>query len=181
MYVTFCLDLLSVMARTASDMTSDELELTLPLSLSRFLRLQLLLSHHRIAPPIPPPGRHPFLYSPSAPPPPPTSSSSISVPNPIHHLTFSLPPSPTGEFSDYTARYHSLQESDRLTLLQTILWLLDPDPLHGGKKGEKEARWATRLVGIEHLLDVPFVGLSNGQTRRARLALALLKKPKLLM
>ncbi|KAL7417472.1 P-loop containing nucleoside triphosphate hydrolase protein [Mrakia frigida] len=153
----------------------------------RKVLLDLLLTHHRLSPPIPPPGRHPFLYSPAPSKPhastiAPLATSALSPPPiPIHHLTFSLPPSPTGEFSDYTARYHALFESDRHTLLQTIKWILDPDPLHGGKKGEEEARWATKAVGIEHLLEVPFVGLSNGQTRRARLALALLKKPQLLV
>lgn len=170
----------------------EELELTsffpsFPGSSSRFPSRQLLLTHHRLSPPIPPPGRHPFLYSPAPSKPhastiAPLATSALSPPPiPIHHLTFSLPPSPTGEFSDYTARYHALFESDRHTLLQTIKWILDPDPLHGGKKGEEEARWATKAVGIEHLLEVPFVGLSNGQTRRARLALALLKKPQLLV
>lgn len=62
-----------------------------------------------------------------------------------------------------------------------MLFLLDPDPLLGGKKGGDKARAAARRVGIEHLLDVPFVGLSNGQTRRARLAIGLLKAPRLLI
>lgn len=62
-----------------------------------------------------------------------------------------------------------------------MLFVLDPDPLNGGKKGEEKAREVARVVGVEHLLDVPFVGLSNGQTRRARMALALLLDPKFLV
>lgn len=108
----------------------------------------------------------------------PASSTSL-----IRHLTFSAPPSPSGDFYDYTARYHALHEFDRLTLLQKMLFVLDPDPdpRTGGKKGAEKAREVAAMVGIEHLLSVPFLGLSNGQTKRARIALALLSDPKFLI
>lgn len=131
---------------------------------------QILQAHHRLSPPVPPPGRHPFLASL-----PPTT-----VP-PIKHLLFAQPP-PSGEFVDFTARYGALHEDDTLTLLQKLLFVADPgDPLTGGKHGAAEARAVARKVGVEHLLDVPFVGLSNGQTRRARMAMALLRSPALLI
>ncbi|CED84344.1 Predicted transporter (ABC superfamily) [Phaffia rhodozyma] len=133
--------------------------------------VEVLLNHHRLSPYVGPPGRHPFLYSETEP----------SSPSSIYHLKFSTPPSPSGDFSDYTARYHTLHESDRLTLLEKMLWALDPDPLTGGKKGGERAREVAKLVGVEHLLDTPFVGLSNGQTRRARMALGLLSDPKFLV
>lgn len=99
----------------------------------------------------------------------------------IKHLLFAQPPA-SGEFQNYTARYGALHEDDTLTLLEKLLFIADPgDPLTGGKRGAAEARAVARKVGIEHLLDVPFVGLSNGQTRRARMAMALLHSPKLLI
>lgn len=131
---------------------------------------QILQAHHRLSPPVPPPGRHPFLDSL-----PPSSTP------PIQHLLFAQAPA-SGEFQDYTARYGTLFEDDRLTLRQKLQFAIDPgDPLTGGKKGAEEARQAARKVGIEHLLDVPFVGLSNGQTRRARMAVALIRSPRLLI
>jgi ABC-type molybdenum transport system ATPase subunit/photorepair protein PhrA len=36
-------------------------------------------------------------------------------------------------------------------------------------------------LGLKHLLDLPLVALSNGQTRRARIVKALLAQPELLL
>lgn len=131
---------------------------------------QVVQGHHRLDPPVPPPGRHPFLAS--------LPPSTVPA---IKHLLFAQPPA-SGEFQNYTARYGALHEDDVLTLLEKLLFIADPgDPLTGGKRGAAEARAVARKVGIEHLLDVPFVGLSNGQTRRARMAMALLHSPKLLI
>lgn len=40
---------------------------------------------------------------------------------------------------------------------------------------------ATKLLGISHMLDFSFMKLSNGQTRRARIARALLTNPEMLI
>lgn len=45
----------------------------------------------------------------------------------------------------------------------------------------QEAEDAAHLLGLENLLTQPFVQLSNGQTRRLMIAIALIKKPKLLI
>jgi hypothetical protein len=131
---------------------------------------QVVQGHHRLDPPVPPPGRHPFL----------TSLPPSTVPA-IRHLLFAQPPA-SGEFQNYTARYGALHEDDTLTLLEKLLFIADPgDPLTGGKRGAVEARAVARKVGIAHLLDLPVVCLSNGQTRRARMAMALLHSPRLLI
>jgi ABC-type Mn2+/Zn2+ transport system ATPase subunit len=39
----------------------------------------------------------------------------------------------------------------------------------------------TEKLELKHLLDLPLVALSNGQTRRARIAKALLRQPDLLL
>ncbi len=46
---------------------------------------------------------------------------------------------------------------------------------------EAELLKITQLLSITHLLDHPFVTLSNGETRRMLLAISLLKKPKVLL
>jgi len=39
----------------------------------------------------------------------------------------------------------------------------------------------TEKLGLKHLLDLPLVALSNGQTRRARIIKALLEQPEILL
>jgi ABC-type molybdenum transport system ATPase subunit/photorepair protein PhrA len=39
----------------------------------------------------------------------------------------------------------------------------------------------TDKLGLKHLLDLPLVALSNGQTRRARIVKALLEQPDILL
>jgi ABC-type molybdenum transport system ATPase subunit/photorepair protein PhrA len=39
----------------------------------------------------------------------------------------------------------------------------------------------TESLGLKHLLDLPLVALSNGQTRRARIVKALLEQPEILL
>ncbi|EIW72011.1 hypothetical protein TREMEDRAFT_25255 [Tremella mesenterica DSM 1558] len=120
----------------------------------RKLAVETLLSRHRISP-NPPPGAFPYL----------TETSQT-----IRHLAFARPP-PSGEFIDFTARYGALQEEDRLTFRDQL------------KKygSSKEIENVSKTLGISHLLDLPGVSLSSGQTRRARIASALLTKPGLLL
>jgi len=92
---------------------------------------------------------------------------------PIRHLAFARPP-PTGEFTDFTARYGSLQEEDRLTFRDTLS-ALHPTP------SVSDIERVSKLMNINHLLDLPFVSFSSGQTRRARIAAGLLSKPALLI
>ena len=79
-----------------------------------------------------------------------------------------------GAFYDYTARYGAVREDDRLTLRETLF-------PHMTDASDRLAldNFAERL-DLKHLLDLPFIVLSNGQTRRARVAKALLSKPELL-
>ena len=136
----------------------------------RLSEYQTLLSRHRIDPIIPPPGPFPYLTS--------VSSSryftlTSTSPKPIRHLAFARPP-PTGEFTDYTARYGALQEEDKLSFRQTLSALAtSPSP--------EEISRVAKTMAIDHLLDLPSVSLSSGQTRRARIAAALLTRPVLLL
>ena len=36
-------------------------------------------------------------------------------------------------------------------------------------------------LGLKHLMDLPLIALSNGQTRRARIARAVMKTPEVLL
>jgi ABC-type molybdenum transport system ATPase subunit/photorepair protein PhrA len=91
----------------------------------------------------------------------------------VRHLAFARPPT-TGEFTDFTARYGALQEEDKLSFRQTLS-ALHPAP------SSAEIERAADIMRITHLLDLPSVSLSSGQTRRARIAAALLTRPALLL
>ena len=133
--------------------------------------LETLLSRHRIHPISPPPGPFPYIThitTPST-----TPTSSINHSKPVRHLAFARPP-PSGEFTDFTARYGALQEDDKLSFRQTLS-ALDPAPM------QEAIEDVARVMQIHHLLDLPSVSLSSGQTRRARIAAALLTKPILLL
>jgi molybdate transport system ATP-binding protein len=73
----------------------------------------------------------------------------------------------------YQQRFNFIEPDDDLTLGQF---------LHAGTSTTEEAieRVTTRL-GIAHLRGLSFIKLSNGQTRRARIARALLGHPELLI
>ncbi|KAK4684046.1 hypothetical protein P7C73_g6157, partial [Tremellales sp. Uapishka_1] len=128
----------------------------------RKLAVDTLLSRHRIQPAQPPPGPFPYLT---------TLSNRDS--RPIRHLAFARPP-PSGDFTDFTARYGSLQEEDKQTFREALS-NLDPSP------SKQEIDHVAHTMRISHLLDMPFVSFSSGQTRRARIASALLTRPVLLV
>ncbi len=83
----------------------------------------------------------------------------------------------SGDFYDFTARYGAVREEDRVTLRETIF------SHESSKSGDWKRQFAV-LAGqldLEHLLDLPMVTLSNGQTRRARIMKALLARPEILL
>lgn len=82
-----------------------------------------------------------------------------------------------GEFEDYTARYFYLRDEDKVTTRQHLEQSLSV-PIEGDTDVVLET---AKLLQVDHLLDLPLVALSNGQTRRARILRALLAKPELLV
>ncbi|KAF5346859.1 hypothetical protein D9756_010558 [Leucocoprinus leucothites] len=109
-----------------------------------------------------------------------------------------------GAFYDYTARYGAIRDEDALTLRESMFPESipedKPDPLATSpfekpkvKKRafeevvqleEEERKLFDTLVkemDLERLLDLPLVALSNGQTRRARIVRAVLRKPELML
>jgi ABC-type molybdenum transport system ATPase subunit/photorepair protein PhrA len=146
--------------------------------------MQTLLSRHRIYPPVPPPGPFPHLAVLQNAPQSSTGADSSTLaqesslsnteqPRRVRHLAFARPP-PSGEFTDFTARYGALQEEDRLSFRETLS-ALQPAPTSA------EIERVVSMMRISHLLDLPSVSLSSGQTRRARIAVALLTNPALLL
>lgn len=117
---------------------------------------------HKLHPPIPAPGAFPYINN--------LPSTGIT---PIRHLTFARP-SASGGFTDYTARYGALQEEDKQSLFE-FYSELDPAPT------SEAIHAVAQALRITHLLDVPFIGLSSGQTRRARIAAGLLTQAKCLL
>ena len=76
-----------------------------------------------------------------------------------------------GGFYDYTAKYGAMRDGDGKTLRESF------DEVEAGK--EKDA--LLEQLGLKELLDVPVIALSNGQTRRARIAKAILHRPEVLL
>ena len=84
-----------------------------------------------------------------------------------------------GAFVDFTARYGAVRDEDKVTLREALL-----SEVSSGSDDSREGEELRRLVerlDLTRLLDLPFIVLSNGQTRRARIAKALLSKPELLL
>ncbi|GAA5899621.1 uncharacterized protein JCM6883_005276 [Sporobolomyces salmoneus] len=77
-----------------------------------------------------------------------------------------------GEFGDYTSRYYSIREEDQLTTREHLKQTAE------GEVEDQEVVALAKLLKMEELLELPLITLSNGQTRRARILRALLKKPK---
>jgi ABC-type molybdenum transport system ATPase subunit/photorepair protein PhrA len=98
-----------------------------------------------------------------------------------------------GAFYDYTARYGAVRDEDRITLQEALFSEYGGAKLRGNEVEEsnlaqkdvlKEESGLDTLadrLDLTRLLDLPMVVLSNGQTRRARIARALLGKPEILL
>ncbi|KAJ5966598.1 ABC transporter [Penicillium waksmanii] len=84
-----------------------------------------------------------------------------------------------------SARYESLREETDWTVEQFLRGQTSLNPMEGEEKGtvrdEKLLEEVITDLRLGALLDMPVANLSNGQTRRARIAKALLKKPELLL
>lgn len=87
-------------------------------------------------------------------------------------------PSQIGEFTDYTARFGALQEEDQVTLKEHLEEFMKDNEL---RVDADQIQDVARRLRLEDLLERPLIGLSNGQTRRARIARALLKQPPVLI
>jgi ABC-type sugar transport system ATPase subunit len=151
--------------------------------------VQTLVGNMRISPP-PPGGPLPSL-----------SLKSRPINEAVCFVSFAHRPRASGgAFYDYTARYGAVRDEDRVTLRQSMFpeesglirdsikpFIVDK-PLcerqDVSSKLEARARRFEELIeklGLTHLLDLPLVALSNGQTRRARIVKALLERPDILL
>ncbi|KAI0343574.1 P-loop containing nucleoside triphosphate hydrolase protein [Trametopsis cervina] len=161
---------------------------SLPSSGSKTSLLRALTGHLRIHPPPPPPhGLFPFL----------------AHTDPLAHVRLvsfaHRPRGAGGAFYDFSARYGAVRDEDKRTLRETFFpelakplhTLAIPDLLQRTEQQEVDARDEegkrrlledlTSELGLTPFLDLPLVALSNGQTRKARIAKALLEQPALLI
>ncbi|MCE7061438.1 ATP-binding cassette domain-containing protein [Dyadobacter sp. CY343] len=89
----------------------------------------------------------------------------------------------------YQQRFHAYEAERAPTLRAVLTDQLKPVgtvddksvELKPSKVTQEELAKVSELLSLTHLLDHPFVTLSNGETRRMLLAKSLLKKPRLLM
>ncbi|KAJ7624902.1 P-loop containing nucleoside triphosphate hydrolase protein [Roridomyces roridus] len=139
----------------------------------------MLMGHLRIHPAPPPPGGlYPFLSTPGTDP-----QKSVSI------VSFAHTRAVGGAFYDYTARYGAVREEDRITLRESMFPEMVQDLKSQTRVKIEEERevdyklfeYLVDKMGLAHLLDLPRIALSNGQTRRARILKALLAKPRLLL
>lgn len=128
-----------------------------------------MLGSHRISPP-PPSGLYPFLAQYDPPRDPQTSVSQVS-------FAYRQRAATGGAFYDYTARYGAVREEDKITLRETI----SNHPRTGAPIESHIIDDLAERLQIKHLLDLPMVALSNGQTRRATVMQQLLQKPDVLV
>ncbi|OCH89415.1 P-loop containing nucleoside triphosphate hydrolase protein [Obba rivulosa] len=155
---------------------------------SKTALFEALAGHRRLHPP-PPGGLFPFLQGRD-------SHDEVRTVSFAHR-----PSSAGGEFYDYTARYGAVRDEDKKTLRETFFpetarplhKLAMPDLLKpSGESGpvadyEQERakhEWfeeLTQRLDLGRLLDLPVIALSNGQTRKARIAKALLQHVELLI
>jgi len=82
-----------------------------------------------------------------------------------------------------SARYESRREETDFTVLDYLTGHTELNALEREETvGEKEAlQEITRQLDLVSLLDMPVANLSNGQTRRARIAKSLMERPEVLL
>ncbi|GAA5864450.1 hypothetical protein JCM3774_005131 [Rhodotorula dairenensis] len=79
----------------------------------------------------------------------------------------------SGDFDDYTARYYSIRDEDKLTVRRHLV--------DATGAADEAIEHRARQLDMSKFLDLPLITLSNGQTRRARILRALLAEPELLI
>ncbi|KAG7091397.1 hypothetical protein E1B28_010434 [Marasmius oreades] len=140
------------------------------------LLFQTLLGHLRISP-YPSEGLFPFLQSHQDP------LSAVSI------VSFTHRPRSGGNtgFYDYSARYGAVHEEDKVTLRESLYASLgvvgDPfasteQHLTLSEQDEAIFHELADKMGLSPFMDLPIIALSNGQTRRARILKAVLRKPR---
>jgi ABC transporter len=84
-----------------------------------------------------------------------------------------------------SARYESHREDSDWSVRQYLKGQTSLNPFEGEEwQALQDEVWFDQVVSrlkLEKLLDMPVANLSNGQTRRTRIAKALLRKPELLL
>lgn len=110
------------------------------------------------------------------------------VGNAIQHIGFASESSgPIGgtRGAYLSARYESYREESDWTVRQFLKSQTSLNPLEGEEEGKlRDYELLEQVVSdlrLGDFLDMPVANLSNGQTRRARIAKALLNKPELLL
>ena len=143
--------------------------------------LQSLLGHTRIHPSPPSPGGlFPFLTLRPAP---------LDPYKFVSLVSFSHRPKFQTGFFDYSARYGAVRDEDKRTLRETLFpelvekvrraeLNLPENPAEGvegleAKNQEVLLEWLIEKLDLKQLLDLPMIALSNGQTRKARIAKTL--------
>ena len=133
-----------------------------------------------------------------SPPPPGGPLPSLSLKSrPIYFVSFAHRPRASGgAFYDYTARYGAVRDQDQITLRQSMFpeetglvqesiksFIVDDSSRNHNQNDHRARRFEelTEKLRLKHLLDLPLVALSNGQTRRARIVKALLEQPDILL
>ena len=102
----------------------------------------------------------------------------------IQYVGFSGQHSGPGSSGSYlSARYESRRESDDFSLLDFLLGKTQLNALNeeGRSYDDKLLSKVIEDLRLGSLVDMPLRNLSNGQTRRARIAKALLGQPELLL
>jgi ABC-type molybdenum transport system ATPase subunit/photorepair protein PhrA len=83
-----------------------------------------------------------------------------------------------------SARYESRREETDFSVLDYLNGRTELNPIEDQDTGLRDAEWLASVIQdlrLDDLIDMPVSNLSNGQTRRARIARALLNKPEVLL
>ncbi|KAF8342719.1 P-loop containing nucleoside triphosphate hydrolase protein [Cantharellus anzutake] len=142
------------------------------LGLQKTSLLRAFLGQHRVVPALPS-GIWPFLSNLE---PPKAPDSGIAFVSFAYQQRRTIPTG--GAFYDYSARYGAVREEDKVTLRESIPIC---HPRTGAALDTNLLETLAKSLAIDHLLDLPLVVLSNGQTRRAAIMRQLLLEPEVLI